>query len=73
MEQIPTIIATALITFLITAGYYVTRKKKYATVCQEYTLELVNQDTVKIYSHSSEVVYTIGSDEIQEILEFDNM
>lgn len=40
---------------------------------EEYELELVDQEYVRLYSHLTERTYTIKAEEIVETLEYDNM
>lgn len=40
---------------------------------QEYSIELINQDTVKVYSHSTQKLYTVPFNSIDSVLLIDNL
>ena len=40
---------------------------------KEYVVELVNQNTVKVYSYSSHKFYTVHCDSINSVFEIDNL
>jgi len=69
-------ITTVTVGWLIFGAYmiYMTLDELSPTaIDKEYAVELVNQDTVKVYSYSSHKFYTVHCDSINSVFEIDNL
>lgn len=69
-------ITTVTVGWLIFGAYiiYMTLDEPSPTnIDKEYAVELVNQNTVKVYSYSSHKLYTVPMDSIISVFEIDNL
>ncbi len=57
---------------IIEFGGIIAKVGEEPAIKTEYRLELLNQDSVKIYSESTQQLYVVPVDSIQYILSFDN-
>jgi len=76
MKTIIIILTTSLVVWLMFGGYmiYQTINEPSPTVIdKEYAVELVDQNTVKVYSYSTHKFYTVPMDSIVSVFEIDNL
>lgn len=82
MKTILILTVTTVIGWLIFVGciVYITisepsinKEPSLADIDKEYAVELVNQNTVKVYSYSSHKLYTVPLDSIISVFEIDNL
>jgi hypothetical protein len=64
-------ILIATIIILLFGGFIIYKQR--ADIDKEYAVELVNQNTVKVYSYSSHKLYTVPMDSIVSVFEIDNL
>jgi CMP-N-acetylneuraminic acid synthetase len=49
------------------------KKNKQKEIKTEYKIELINQDTIKVYSVSNDTIYICKMDKLVEVIEKDNL
>ena len=71
------IVVTIFILGWMTFGGFVIYKQlnepSPTNIDKEYVVELVNQNTVKVYSYSTHKFYTVHCDSINSVFEIDNL
>lgn len=76
MKTLIKILITMLISWLIFGGILIAltiHEPSPTTINKEYAVELVNQNTVKVYSYSSHKLYTVPVDSIISVFDIDNL
>lgn len=56
----------------ILLGIYVSNMER-VKIKTEYQLEILNQDSIKVYSNSTERIYIVPFDEVETVLLKDNL
>lgn len=73
MKQLIILFFTIFATFSITLCVVNLTMNNKPPIKQEYTIELVNQDTIKIYSHLSNKLYITTYDKTINVFLDDNL
>jgi len=61
------------ILYIIIKEPSINKEPSLADIDREYAVELVNQNTVKVYSYSTHKLYTVPLDSIVSVFDIDNL